>query len=73
MSPAPVCLDNVRYHGWPPGERGTSVLADLLNATDDAGAQLSDPEVRDALITMLIAGHDTTAIALAWALEQITC
>jgi cytochrome P450 len=29
------------------------VLADLLNATDDAGAALSDAEVRDALITML--------------------
>jgi unspecific monooxygenase len=55
----------------PPGDRGTSVLADLLSATDDAGAQLSDAEVRDALITMLIAGHDTTAIALSWALEQI--
>jgi cytochrome P450 len=54
-----------------PDERGTSVLADLLNATDEAGAQLSDPEVRDALLTTLIAGHDTTAIGLAWALEQI--
>jgi cytochrome P450 len=52
-------------------ERGTSVLADLLNATDESGAALSDPEVRDGLITMLIAGFDTTAIALAWALEQI--
>jgi cytochrome P450 len=55
----------------PPDERGTSVLADLLNATDDTGAELSDPEIRDALITMLIAGHDTTAIGLTWALEQI--
>jgi cytochrome P450 len=54
-----------------PEERGTSVLADLLNATDEVGAGLSDPEVRDALLTMLIAGFDTTAIGLAWALEQI--
>jgi unspecific monooxygenase len=57
--------------GLPPDERGTSVLADLLNATDEMGAALSDPEIRDALITMLIAGHDTTAIALAWTLAQI--
>jgi cytochrome P450 len=54
-----------------PEERGTSVLADLLNATEDLGTGLSDAEVRDALITMLIAGHDTTALGLAWALEQI--
>jgi cytochrome P450 len=52
-------------------QRGTSVLADLLNATAEAGAELSDPEIRDALLTMLIAGHDTTALGLAWALEQI--
>jgi cytochrome P450 len=57
--------------GRTPDERGASVLADLLNATDEAGAALSDAEIRDALITMLTAGHDTTAIALAWALEQI--
>jgi cytochrome P450 len=32
---------------------------------------LSDQEIRDALLTLLIAGHETTSIALAWALEQI--
>jgi unspecific monooxygenase len=53
------------------GEHSPSVLADLLAAAHDDGSPLSDGEVRDAVVTMLMAGHDTTALALAWALEQI--
>src|SRR5262249_31419793 len=52
------------------GERppsGENVLDDLLAATHEDGSPLDDREVRDALITILIAGHDTTALALAWA------
>ena len=50
---------------------GENVLDDLLAATHDDGTPLDDHEVRDALITILIAGHDTTALALAWALAEI--
>jgi cytochrome P450 len=53
----------------PPG--GENVLDDLLGATHEDGTPLSDKEVRDDLITILIAGHDTTALALAWALIEI--
>jgi cytochrome P450 len=56
------------------GERppsGENVLDDLLAATHEDGSPLDDREVRDALITILIAGHDTTALALAWALAEI--
>jgi cytochrome P450 len=53
----------------PPG--GENVLDDLLAATHEDGTRLDDQEVRDALITILIAGHDTTALALAWALVEI--
>lgn len=49
-----------------------NVLDDLLAATHEDGSPLGDREVRDALITILIAGHDTTALALAWALVKIT-
>lgn len=49
----------------------SSVLAHLLAATHDDGSPMSDREVRDAVVTMLTAGHDTTALALAWALERI--
>jgi cytochrome P450 len=55
----------------PAAERGESVLADLLAATHEDGRPLSDVEVRDALVTLIFAGHDTTSVALAWALEQI--
>jgi cytochrome P450 len=50
---------------------GQNVLDDLLAATHEDGTPLGDQEVRDALITILIAGHDTTALALAWALAEI--
>jgi cytochrome P450 len=56
------------------GERppsGENVLDDLLRATHEDGTPLDDREVRDALFTILIAGHDTTALALAWALIDI--
>jgi cytochrome P450 len=56
------------------GERpptGQNVLDDLLAAAHEDGTPLADQEVRDALITVLIAGHDTTALALAWALADI--
>src|SRR5579883_2398707 len=47
---------------------GQNVLDDLLAAMHEDGRPLGDREVRDALITILIAGHDTTALALSWAL-----
>jgi cytochrome P450 len=50
---------------------GPNVLDDLLAAAHEDGTPLADDEVRDALITVLIAGHDTTALALAWALGEI--
>jgi cytochrome P450 len=43
------------------------VLSLLLAATDEAGQPLSDKEIRDELVTFLVAGHDTTATALTWA------
>jgi cytochrome P450 len=48
-----------------------NVLDDLVVATHDDGTPLDDTEVRDAMITILLAGHDTTALALAWALAEI--
>ncbi len=40
----------------------------LLARDDDSGAPLSDTEVRDQVMTMLMAGHETTAKALTWTL-----
>jgi cytochrome P450 len=51
--------------------RGENVLADLLAASHEDGRPIGDEEIRDAILTLILAGHDTTSIALAWALEQI--
>lgn len=48
-----------------------NVLDDLLQATHETGAPMDDREVRDALITILLAGHETTALALSWALADV--
>lgn len=50
------------------GDAGRSLLARLLAARDDAGNAMSDRELRDELVTLLLAGHETTSIALALAL-----
>jgi cytochrome P450 len=42
------------------------LLALLLSATDRSGRPLADKEIRDELITFLLAGHETTASALTW-------
>jgi cytochrome P450 len=53
------------------GER-TDVLSLLLRAEDrDGGEGMTDAELRDELMTLLIAGHETTATALAWAFERL--
>lgn len=49
----------------------TDVLAMLVRA-DDGGHTMTDRELRDQLMTLLVAGHDTTATALSWALERLT-
>lgn len=54
----------------PVEERGENVLSDLLEAFHEDGQPLSDQEIRDALVTLIFAGHDTTSVALAWVLEQ---
>ena len=62
-------IRSLRRH--PTAERGQSVLADLVTAKREDGSPLDEREIRDAVVTLLFAGHDTTALALAWALEQI--
>jgi cytochrome P450 len=47
------------------------VLSLLLAARHDDGAPMSDEELRDELVTVLGAGHETTATGLAWAMERL--
>jgi len=46
-------------------DRG-DLLSMLLNARDESGNPLSERELRDEVLTLIIAGHDTTALALSW-------
>jgi cytochrome P450 family 110 len=47
------------------------ILSLLMCARDEAGDALTDSELRDELITLLVAGHETTATAITWALYWI--
>jgi cytochrome P450 len=47
------------------------VLSILLQARDEQGNAMTDAELRDELVTLLLAGHETTATAIAWAFEQL--
>lgn len=47
------------------------ILSLLMCARDEAGEALTDSELRDELMTLLVAGHETTATALTWALYWI--
>ncbi len=47
------------------------VFSALLLAEDEHGRRLSDPEVRDELVTLLLAGHETTATGLAWTFDLL--
>src|SRR5213592_1154157 len=50
---------------------GDDVLSMLVAARDDDGQAMSDEELRDQMVTLLLAGHETTATALAWAVHHI--
>lgn len=47
------------------------LLSRLLGARDEAGAPMPDRQVRDEILTLFVAGHETTATALAWALYEL--
>jgi cytochrome P450 len=49
----------------------TDVLAMMLDARDEAGRALSEDELHDQLLTLLVAGHETTATSLAWTLRWL--
>jgi cytochrome P450 len=50
---------------------GDDVLSMMLEARDEQGAPMTDIEIRDELVTLLLAGHETTATALAWAFDLL--
>ncbi|GAB4523862.1 MAG: cytochrome P450 [Pleurocapsa sp.] len=50
---------------------GQDILSLLMSARDEQGQAMTDEELRDELMTLMFAGHETTATAMAWALYWI--
>ncbi len=50
---------------------GDDVLSMMIEARDDQGTGMTDVEIRDELVTLLLAGHETTATSLAWAFDLL--
>jgi acyl-CoA synthetase (AMP-forming)/AMP-acid ligase II/cytochrome P450 len=73
---AKAVLDAVAYdminhrRGVPASTRPHDILTLLLEAETDTGS-LSDLQIRDEIMTMLVGGHETTALSLAWAWKAI--
>lgn len=53
------------------GERGEDILSLLLDATDEQGEGLTDRQVRDEVMTLLFAGHDTTTSTVAFMFYEL--
>ncbi len=53
-------------------EERDDILSMLLLARDEDGVPLTDEELRDEIVTLIVAGHETTATALSWAFERLT-
>jgi cytochrome P450 len=49
----------------------TDIMSLLLQARDEDGEPMTDREIRDELVTLLLAGHETTATSVAWAMERL--
>lgn len=63
-------IDRVRSD--PHFDERADVLALLLRSTYEDGSAMSNKDIGDELLTLLAAGHETTASTLAWAFERIT-
>lgn len=53
------------------GERGLDVLSLLLDASDEDGTKLSDRHIRDQVMTLLFAGHDTTTATIGFMFYEL--
>jgi cytochrome P450 family 110 len=66
-----LIYDEIAERRSHPDASRSDILTLLMSARDEAGEALTDKELRDELMTLLLAGHETTATALTWALYWI--
>ncbi len=64
-----ISADIARRRGA--GETGADILDMLLHSRYEDGTAISDDDLRDQLRTLLVAGHETTATSLVWALFRL--
>lgn len=62
-----IVYDIIRQRKAMGGDNG-DLLSMLLAARDDDGGMMSDKQLRDEVMTLFLAGHETTAVTLTWAL-----
>jgi cytochrome P450 len=60
-----------RRRASPNGAHRTDVLALLMSAIHEDGQPMTNLELRDEMMTLMAAGHETTATALAWTFERV--
>jgi cytochrome P450 len=65
-----LIFELIEERGRQTGDRD-DILSMLLAARHEDGSPMSDQELRDELMTLLVAGHETTASELAWAFERL--
>jgi cytochrome P450 family 135 len=67
-----LLFEEIEQRRGEPGQNGRGdILSLLLAARDEDGTPLTDGELRDELITLLLAGHETTATSIGWAFERL--
>ncbi len=66
-----LLIDEIKERRQQADPQRDDILSLLLDARDEEGEAMTDEELRDELITLLFAGHETTASALSWALYWI--
>ena len=54
------------------GKRGEDILSLLLDAQDEDGSRLSDVQIRDEVMTLLFAGHDTTTSTVSFMFYELS-
>jgi cytochrome P450 len=66
-----IYAEIARRRNEPDLEARKDILSLLLQTRDEEGHGLTDVELRDELVTLLMAGHETTANSVTWAIERL--
>ncbi len=66
-----IYAELARRHAQQDLAERTDILSLLMQACDEQGVAMNDAELRDELVTLLLAGHETTATSVAWAIERL--